>query len=77
MYFKGLISHSDVMCETMYFAAPDFHLARKGAECAYPNSRLIWLFPIDENDVPEHLRGSSEEPFRRELLGIARTEEAK
>ncbi|TDG05119.1 hypothetical protein E1N52_27180 [Paraburkholderia guartelaensis] len=75
MYFKGLIAHSDIESEAIYLAAADFHLARQGAQLAYPNSRLVWLFPIDENDVPGHLRGAREEPAGRELLDISRAQE--
>ena len=75
MYFKGLIAHSDIESEAVYLAAADFHLARQGAELAYPNSRLVWLFPRDEDDVPPHLRGTSEEPTARELLDVTRTQE--
>jgi hypothetical protein len=75
MYFKGLIAHNEVTSETMYFAAPDFHLARKGAQLAYPDSRLVWLFPIDDNDVPSYIKGSDQEPTGRELLDIARTQD--
>ena len=76
MYFKGLIAHSDIESEAIYLAAADFHLARQGAQLAYPNSRLVWLFPIDENDVPEHLRGAREEPTGRALLDIARAQDS-
>lgn len=75
MYFKGLIAHSDIESETIFFAAADFHLAQRGAKLAYPESRLVWLFPIDEDDVPSNLRAASAEPARRELLDIARKQE--
>jgi hypothetical protein len=77
MYFKGLIAHSDIESETIYFAAADFHLARQGAQLAYPNSRLVWLFPIDEDDFPANLRGATEEPTGRELLDAARKQEPR
>lgn len=77
MYFKGLIAHSEVESETIYFAAADFHLARQGAQLAYPNSRLVWLFPVDEDEFPANLRGASEEPAGRELLDVARKQEPR
>lgn len=75
MYFKALIAHNNVASETIFCVAENFHLARKGTELAYPDSRLVWLFPVDEDDVPDYIKGSKEEPVGRELLDIARTPE--
>jgi hypothetical protein len=77
MYFRGLIAHDAVVSETIYFVAENFHLAHKGAQLAYPDSRLVWLFPVDEDDVPAYIRGSAEEGTDRELLDIARRLERK
>lgn len=70
MYFKALIAHNNVASETFFCVAENFHLARKGTELAYPDSRLVWLFPVDEDDVPDYIKGSTEEPVGRELLEI-------
>lgn len=77
MYFKGLIAHDAVASETVYFVAEDFHLAHKGAQLAYPNARLVWLFPVDENDVPAYITGRAETATGRQLLDIARRQESE
>ncbi|KVD63266.1 hypothetical protein [Burkholderia ubonensis] len=72
MYFKGLLAHSDTVSESVFLVAETFHLAHAGAQAAYPNSRIVWLFPIDEEDVPAYIRGSTEEPVSSELLDLSR-----
>ena len=72
MYFKCLIAHSDVVSESVFFVAESFHLAHAGAQAAYPDSRVIWLFPVDDDDVPLNIRGSAEEYTGRELLDLSR-----
>lgn len=72
MYFKGLIAHDAVASETIYFVAENFHLAHKGAQLAYPDSSVVWLFPVDEDDVPDYVKGSADEPTGNTLLDVAR-----
>lgn len=73
MYFKGLLAHSDVVSETVYLAAENFFLAHKGAQLAYPDSRIVWLFPVEDDEVPAYIRGKAEEHgWGRELLNLSR-----
>jgi hypothetical protein len=72
MYFKGLLAHSDAISESVFLVAENFHLAHAGAQQAYPNNRIVWLFPIDEEDVPAYIRGNAEEAVGRELLDLSR-----
>ena len=69
MFFRGLIAHDAVVSESIVFVAESFHLAHAGAQAMYPDSRIVWLFPVEDEDVPANIRGSAE----RELLEIARS----
>jgi tRNA(His) 5'-end guanylyltransferase len=72
MYFKGLIAHDATRSESVLLVAENFFLAHKGIQLAYPDSRLVWLFPVDDDDVPDYLKGRAEETIGRELLDIMR-----
>ncbi|HDR9127395.1 TPA: hypothetical protein QDB31_004455 [Burkholderia vietnamiensis] len=72
MYFKGLLAHGAGVSESVFFVAENFFLAHAGAQQAYPNSRIVWLFPVDEDEVPAYIKGSAEEAVGRELLDLSR-----
>ena len=55
MYFKALLAHDAVVSESVFLVAPEFHVAHKAAQMLYPDSRIVWLFPIDEDDVPPYV----------------------
>ncbi|WP_175032210.1 hypothetical protein [Burkholderia lata] len=71
MYFKALLAHDDVVSESVFLVAPAFHVAQQAAQLLYPDSRLVWMFPVDDEDVPSNVRGSAEETTH-EMLRIAR-----
>ena len=61
MFFQALIAHNERSSETVYLVAGDYHDARLGAKVAFPESTLVHVFPVDDDDVPLNMRGLTQD----------------